>query len=355
MVGLTFSHARDVILTTFIKVLNMHNLIENIHYKINKSQLEIEILGKTKIYIKSIELGEKLRGYSVSDVFIDEAAYSNIDIFNILLGRIRESQDSQIHLITSPHGFNYVYDLTRRDDCEYIKVSTFKNPFLPKQYLKNMLNSYSSKFIQQELYADFVNITTGIFNSNNIKLLSKNSDLYHKFNINKYETVRFWDFGFSLDGDYSAGVLMTKIGSDYIISDIIRIRKLYPELKQLIIDTSKSDGIDVTIGLEKVGTQKGLVDDIIRSKELYNHIKRDFTVSKYGHKFKRILVLSSASENGQIYITDNCKNKLEFFRECDELSFDDTHSNDDMIDAATSAYLLLNNRSNPITGFKGLY
>ena len=157
MIGLTFSQAKDVLLTTMEKVLGLFKFIEGYHYKINRSELNITFMTGGIIYIRSAEIGDRLRGYTVSDAYIDEAAYlKNRVVFDILLGRLRESHDGQIHLTTSPNGFNWVYDIVQSEECQFLKVSTFKNPFLPEQYIKNMIKQYSSKFIQQELYADFV-------------------------------------------------------------------------------------------------------------------------------------------------------------------------------------------------------
>jgi len=352
MVGLTFPHARDVIYATLKRVLMLYGLKEGCHWSCNKTNLEFILFGKTMIFVKSAELGDKLRGYTVSDIFIDEASYADIELFNILLGRMREVEDGQIHLTTSPLGFNWVFDLTNSSDCEYIKVSTFKNPFLPKRYIRNMLKQYSSTFIRQELYGDFINLSTGVFKSTWIKPLSHNIELHKRFTTEKHETVRFYDFAFTEDGDYTAGIKVTKIGGDYIISDIVRVRMIYPNLRPFIFKTAQEDGTDVIIGLERAGQQIAVINDLVRSNELSNFIKKDFSVAKYGHKMKRILVLASAAENNQIYITDDCKNKLHFFKECDELNMSDSHQHDDMVDAAASAYLMLNNKSNPITGIK---
>jgi PBSX family phage terminase large subunit len=345
MVGLTFSHARDVLLTTLMKVLELYNLTPD-HYTLNKSQLEIGILGRATIYIKSAELGEKLRGYTVSDIFIDEAAYhKDKSIFDILLGRMREVEDGQMHLTTSPRSFNWCYELIKNDDVEYISVSTFRNPFLPKRYIENMMKQYSSSFIRQELYAEFISLSTGIFNSKWIKLLSSNQDLYDKYTNGRGRKIRFWDFAFSDDNksDYSAGVLMSKIGNYYIIEDIVRVRQTYTTLKETIVNTAIKDGKDVEIGFEKVGTQKAVVDDLVRDRRLAGYVRTAFSVAQHGSKIKRILPLASSAENGMIYIADSCNNKNSFLSECDSLTIDDSHQNDDMVDASASAYLMFQN------------
>lgn len=351
MVGLTFSHARDVLLDTLLKVLDIFNLKEGYHYTLNKSNLEITFRNKTKIYIKSAEIGNKLRGYNVSDIYIDEAAYlKDPEVFRILLGRMREVEDAQMHLTTSPAGYNWVYDLISGDDCEYIKVSTFKNPFLPRRYILNMLKQYTSTFIQQELYADFVNISSGLFNSEWIKDLSKNPDIAERLSGSK--KVRFWDFAFSEDGDYSAGILMAKVGEKYVIEDIVRVKQNYTDLRKTIVNTAKKDGTAVTIGFEQAGQQKGIIDDLTSIRDLAMFVKRPIKVAKFGHKMKRIMPLASLAENGHLLISRTCKHREEFLNECNALTMDDSHLNDDMVDAAASAYILFNTTFNGAKGHR---
>jgi len=353
MVGLTFSHARDVLLDTLKKVLDLFGLIDGGHYKINKSNLEIQIINNTKIYIKSAEIGDKLRGYNVADVYIDESAYLKDDtVFRILLGRMREVNDAQLHLTTSPRGYNWVYDIAQQDDCDYIKVSTFKNPFLPDNYIKNMLKQYTRTYIQQELYADFVNISSGLFRAEWIKDFASNEQIIKDYG--KAKRVRFWDFAFSEEegGDYSAGVLLAKIDDNYVIEDIVRVKQKYTDLRKTIIKTAIQDGRDVQIGFEQAGQQKGIIDDLSTIRELSLYTTKPLKVSKYGHKLKRIMPLASLAENGHLYISQGCKNKNEIKNECNALTMDDSHTNDDMVDACASAYILFNSAYNNAQGHR---
>ncbi len=351
MIGLTYSSCRDVILTTMIKVLDKMGLIENKHYKINKSQLDITFISGYKILIRSAEIGNKLRGLTVSDIFIDEFCYhKSIEVYLILLGRLRESSDGQMFLTSSPRGFNFSYDIAVSPNCEYIQVSTFKNTFLPDQYIKNMIKQYSSKFISQELYGEFVNLGGTIFDSNFMR-----EDI-HTINTHEYNNckrIRFWDFAFSEDdGDYSAGVLLAKVGSKYVIEDIIRVRQTYSDLKKTIINTARSDGRDVLIGWEQAGQQKGIINDLNAVPELGMYQKRNLVVAKYGHKIKRILPLASLAENGNLFIHPTCKNKLDFYNEINSLTLTDDHAHDDMADSCASAFIMHNTIAQAAQGHK---
>jgi len=356
LVGLTYSAARDVLLTTLLKVLDLYGIKEGRHYRLNKSEMNITFVGGGKIYIRSAEIGDKLRGLNISDAYIDEAAYMKDDkIFNIILGRLRESDDGQLHISTSPNGFNWIYDLSLMEDVRTIKVSTFKNSFLPDQYIKNMLKQYSATFIRQELYADFVTISNGFFKSEWIRDLSTNEKLAKDLLTSpKVKRIRFWDFAFGSDkdSDWSAGVLIALVEGRWVIEDIVRVRHEYADLKKTIIETAKLDGTSIVIGYEKAGQQKAIISDLSTIPELRGYVVRTLTVSKYGSKMKRILPVSSQAELGNVYIKDTCRNKKVFTDEVGQLSMDDSHAHDDMIDAAASGYILLNEGMNATTGHK---
>lgn len=348
IIGLTYSQARDVIFDTLKRVLDLFGFVEGNHYKINKSELNITFIGGGKILIRSSEIGDKLRGLNISDCYIDEACYlKDRSIFDITLGRMRLETDGQMHITSSPNGFNWVHDIVQDKDTHTINVSTFKNSFLPDQYIKNLLKQYSSKFIQQELYGEFIQMSGSVFNGDWIKDPSNiaPNDLLN------CKRIRFWDFSFSEDGDYSAGVLLAQCGHRYIIEDIVRVKQAYTDLKKTIIDTAHKDGRDVLIGWEQAGQQIGIINDLNALHELALYSKRSFVVAKYGHKMKRILPLASLAENGNLYITNN-KHKRDFINECNSLTMDDSHMNDDMVDSCASAYLMFNPGYNEIKSYK---
>ncbi len=352
MIGLTYSQCRDVILDTLLKVMDVFEFVEGKDWKLNKNEMCLVVMG-TKIYIRSAQLGDNLRGIEVSDTFIDEGAYhKNDSMFTVALGRMSESDDGQMYITTSPCGFNWIYDKTLQNDSHTIKVSTFKNSFIPTNYIKNMLTQYTSKMIQQELYADFVNFSSGIFEGDWLRTDWAENDQIMKDYPNA-KRVRFWDFAFGSgkDADYSAGVLLVKVGDKFIIEDVVRVKQEYTDLRKTIIETAQKDGRDVQIGWEQAGQQKAIISDLSGLPELSGFVKKPLKVAKYGHKMKRILPLASLAECGKLYIS-NFKNKKEFMNECNSLTFDDTHTNDDMVDACASAYILFNTKFKSAKGSK---
>jgi predicted phage terminase large subunit-like protein len=338
-----------VLFDTIYEMLISFGFKEGLQFKANRSELEIKIRGKAKIYVKSAQIGDRLRGYTVADVYIDEGAYlKDNSVYEILLGRIREVSDPQIHITTTPNGYNWVYELCQKDTTELIKVSTFKNPFLSDQFIKNMLKQYTSQFIEQELNAEFVQMSSGLFRSDWFKSAATMTD------TSSPKKVRFWDlaFGESKESDFSAGVLLSKVGSNYVIEDIVRVRQEYDQLKKTIIEQALQDGKDVDICLEKAGQQKAIIKDIFSESKLAHFTTKSLTVAKYGHKIKRVLPVASKAEQGFIYIKDNCRNKRELFDEVDALTFDDSHRHDDIADALASAYISLNS-TQFVRGHKG--
>ncbi len=339
ILGLTHTQARDVILETLEEVFVLFGMIEGKHYKIDRSRLNVKIFGGSVIYIRSLNQANNLRGMKIADAYIDEAAYhKDQEVFNILLGRMREVEDGQMHLTTSPAGFNWVFDIHTSAGAEFIKCSTFANSFLPERYIKNMIRQYGSQFIRQELYADFVQMSSNIFRSSWVRDGSQLQD------VGQGQRIRFWDFAFSDDNeaDYSAGVLLEKRGSSFLILDIVRVKQNYETLKKTIAKTAQMDGRETVVGFENAGQQKAIILNLSSMPELALHQKRKLTVAKYGRKIHRILPVASMAELGQLYISSNCRNRKEFFEELDALSMDDSHRNDDMIDALASAYICLN-------------
>ena len=44
--------------------------------------------------------------------------------------------------------------LEQQENCTVVKQTTMANPFLPQDYIDELLESYTSEFAKQELYAE---------------------------------------------------------------------------------------------------------------------------------------------------------------------------------------------------------
>lgn len=121
----------------------------------------IEVNGVT-IFLYSLEKYDNIRGIEVGLVAGDEIAYSSPEAVNVILGRLRCKKGAlQARFVSSPNGFNFVYDFINKNECKVVKMQTKDNKHLPEQYIKSLEDLYvvGTKLYDQECNGEFVNIS----------------------------------------------------------------------------------------------------------------------------------------------------------------------------------------------------
>ena len=105
---------------------------------------------------------ERLRGPSISWVWIDEAAIVPENAWQILLGRLRTGNYRNAFITTTPSGYNWVYESfvdaeTRvKSVNNVLGVPSYANPWLPIDYRRDILDEYEGNFHAQEVLGEFV-------------------------------------------------------------------------------------------------------------------------------------------------------------------------------------------------------
>jgi len=140
----------------------------------------------SKLYFMSTDDPEHLRGATLGFFWMDEAALGtpnqpNVqhDAFLILQARLRQTGTPlQGFVTTTPKGFNWIHEEfveKRRDNYTLIPCSARENPFLPKQTLEQMEESYTDVFAQQEIEGLFVIVSgTAFFDQDRLKQMLVN-------------------------------------------------------------------------------------------------------------------------------------------------------------------------------------
>lgn len=135
----------------------------------NKQNMIIELVNGSKIYLRSCDRPEELRGPNLSWFFIDEAAKVPHKVWRIMVARCRVSPE-QGWITTSPKGRNnWVWqEFARRERKNYIffQGSTLENTHLSKEFKESLLESYAGAFLRQEVYGDFVGYEGLVYNLN---------------------------------------------------------------------------------------------------------------------------------------------------------------------------------------------
>jgi hypothetical protein len=117
------------------------------------------------VYLYSLENPDTIRGIEVGSIAGDEICFSKLEAFNIVMGRLRCKFGSLLaRFVSSPNGFNWVYDLINSKKAKCIQGKTKDNKFLPKEYYENLVMLYGGEdtpLARQELFGEFVNLTSG--------------------------------------------------------------------------------------------------------------------------------------------------------------------------------------------------
>lgn len=112
------------------------------------------------IEIKTAEHPDRLRGASLDNCWMDEAAMYDKEAYRILLGRILDVQ-GRLLMTTTPRGMNWIYQevyakAEKDTRIGLIKCVTSDNPHLEKDDIEHLRGQYSVQFAKQELGAEFV-------------------------------------------------------------------------------------------------------------------------------------------------------------------------------------------------------
>ena len=92
--------------------------------------------------------------------FIDQAEEISESTFQILVSRLRKVEISRRYgfLACNPIPHNWIYKLFKEkatSDFEIVEATTFENPFLPKDYVKSMLELYPPEMAKRYIYASW--------------------------------------------------------------------------------------------------------------------------------------------------------------------------------------------------------
>jgi predicted phage terminase large subunit-like protein len=333
IVSFSYPMLRDVCIHTMIEILTENKL----KYKYNKSEKTITPAGGVEILFRSGDEPDSLRGLSLDGFGIDEAReFKTREIFDVMIGRLSNGLNPQGYVTTSPKGRNWSYDLEENEDTVSIVQKTSENPFLPAGYIERLKSNYTFQFAAQELDADIVEFGAGIIKPDTLKICEP---------IAVSRPVRFWDLAVSIkkSADDHAGAKCGYVGDNFVVEDMIYGKMEYPDLRRRITQQAIADGTGTIIAIEEAGQQRGFIDDIVRDPALSMHTIR--AVRPSGDKLNRALPWISRAEMGSVYLCRGAWNRP-FVDQCAAFTANDSHAHDDMIDAVSGAYQVLNTNEN---------
>lgn len=330
LLGETYVILRDVILFTLKEILEEWGM-EYVH---NKADSEMYVDGaKFPILLRSWDKPDKLRGPNLDAFGMDEGRNCKDDsVWNVMIGRIRRSENGQGFITTTPNGRDWVYNLKKKmgDRCDLFIQTTMDNPFLPKSYVQDLIDQYGETFARQELYADIVDMSAGLFKSEWIKWI-KPSDI-----PKEGETSWFFDLAYSENeqADRTAGIITRRTPDGRIFQwGHYADRHQWPVMRGKIVQMAQQNPDIKRIGVDASMSQIGFANDLQTLPELssYNiETKRHNT-----NKIQNAMPFISRCESGLIHWVDTPEAR-DFAEEMAAFSDDCIH--DDCMDAAANGY-----------------
>ena len=145
----TYPMVRDILVETFTK--SFRPFIS----AFNKGENVITLLNGTRIWMRSADNPERLRGVNINWCGLDEAGLMSEDAYRVSLGRLRLNP-GQLFISTTPKRSQWLRELVEGDDCDTYHASTFDNPHLPSAYVDSLARAYGGAFKEQELYGRFI-------------------------------------------------------------------------------------------------------------------------------------------------------------------------------------------------------
>ncbi len=133
-------------------------------------------------YYRSLENFNNIRGIEVGWLWFDEVAFSSLEAYQTVIGRVRHKKGPRlIFSTTTGRGKNWIDDyfieaLTTNPKLNGLRaiikdVSSRENKHLPDDYLQLIIGSYSGQFALQEIEGMLVEMTGNVFKSMNDALI----------------------------------------------------------------------------------------------------------------------------------------------------------------------------------------
>ncbi|MEK9722303.1 MAG: phage terminase large subunit [Rhodospirillaceae bacterium] len=136
----------------------------------SKSEKVLRLVTGTQIVFRSLD-GEnynKLRGIEAAWLWVDEAGLlKTADAWNVARGRVRgRARIRGAWATMTPKGDNWAAQRWITDPLDgysYVHATAYDNPYLPREYIKQLEATYSETFLRQELYGEVVSLQGAVY------------------------------------------------------------------------------------------------------------------------------------------------------------------------------------------------
>lgn|SRR3990167_3711646 len=302
-VGPTYNMVRNTMMREFFKfcpheLIAFHNKAENKIGLINDTVLMF-IAGDNEQDI------DRMRGLTIGGAGLDEMALMPKYVWDVLLARLRDSRGSlRMYGASTPRGFNWVYDTFamkkygNKNDYALMGGSSLDNPFTPEEYKQTLIETYTGRFKEQEIFGKFVAHEGLVYADFNREIHVARTEKQWK------QILAFVDWGYAnpsvilvagIDGD----------GNVHIMSEFYQSRVLQNDFESIAADMQREFKIERFIAdPAEPGLIQSLRNRVVTVIEADNAIMEGITlVNSY----------LNAKPNPKLTVDPGCVNTIKEF------------------------------------------
>ena len=264
----------------------------------NGTELRIDFVTGSYCQFLSAESENSLRGFQATHLILDEAAYINDNVWNLILRPMTLIKGKKVVMCSTPNGtdnffYNHVvYGYEKRPGYITKKITIYDNPFVTEEQISEIKQQIPERIFQQEYLAEFLDGSGSVF--------VKFKDCLIK---NKLKSTKFF-----------AGIDIGR-SNDYTVCTIMN------EYKQ-IVDRYRVTNLEYTLQVKQITEILNKYKPIVTILELnnagqvvYELLKKEYRGNLKGvtldNSFKKEMIenLVVAFEQNKIEI-DNDENLL---------------------------------------------
>ena len=278
--------------------------------KVNESELLLEMINGSRIWLKGADDEDKLRGVGLDGVLLDEFADMKSSVWSAVVRPMLMDRKGWAIFLGTPKGQNHFYEHFIRDpkthDEEYRdiddlpiatdedykswKFKTSDNPFISRSEIEKLRRELPEETYNQEVEASFENFTGLVYKEYN--------RMQKELTLDTIELQPWWDVYIGIDTGKYTGVVFMAIddeGNEYIFDEIFDVGGLCSDI---------STQIKHKMANRKV---KGMVIDSA------SQVKREYTAHGLYFQDSQKDILSSIQmtrrkhRDKTLYITKDCR------------------------------------------------
>jgi predicted phage terminase large subunit-like protein len=310
--------------------------------RVNASDHRLELLTGGVFEMWSLDTPDVARGRKYRHLNVNEAAMvpNLLETFHLVLRPTLADYAGSADFGSTPRGYNDFHTLYQwgqdpaRAEWASWQQPTAANPFIPPAEIAAMRAEMTSLQFSQEVLAEFVNLSGGLFRREWFQGCDTPGDVR--------EWVRFWDLAVTTKAtsDYTVGAKVgRRADGSLVIADVIRGRWEWPDARKIIAETAAADGPACRIGVEAVAFQAAGVQELQRDPALLRYTIRPATPDK--DKYARAMPWAARAEAGLVSVVRAPWNAA-FLAEVSDFP---QGGHDDQVDAVSGAVEMLGTAS----------